>query len=150
MYKDYEEGQMAIEKRLRAFEEVCRREGLKITHQRFEIFVELLNSSDHPTVEKLYSRLKTKLPSISLDTIYRTLSTLEQHGLVTRVQTHESLARFEGRIDNHQHVICKKCGKITDFHWELLDAAALPDEIIKWGRIERKNITLHGLCQECG
>jgi len=44
----------------------------------------------------------------------------------------------------------KKCGKITDFHWELLDAGTLPDEIEKWGSIERKNITLHGLFQECG
>lgn len=141
---------MNAEERLRDFEEVCRKEGLKVTHQRLEVFKELLNSQDHPSVENLYRRLLRKLPTISLDTVYRTLTTLEQHGLITRVQTQESQARFEGRIDNHHHVICKKCGKITDFHWELLDAAALPDEIIKWGRIERKNITLHGLCQECG
>jgi Fur family peroxide stress response transcriptional regulator len=140
---------MNIKKRLQAFEEVCRKDSLKITHQRREVFKELLSSQDHPSVEKLYRRLLRKLPTISLDTVYRTLTTLEQHGLVTRVQTQESQARFEGRIDNHHHVICKKCGKITDFHWELLDAAALPDEIVKWGRIEQKNITLHGLCQEC-
>ncbi len=141
---------MDIKKRLQDFEEVYRKEGLKITHQRFEIFKELLNSQDHPSVEKLYRRLLQKLPTISLDTVYRTLTTLEQHGLVSRVQTQESQTRYEGRIDNHHHVICKKCGKITDFHWELLDAAALPDEIGKWGRIEQKTITLHGLCQECG
>ena len=141
---------MTVEERLREFEEVCRKEGLKITHQRLEVFKELLNSQDHPTVEKLYRRLLRKLPTISLDTVYRTLTTLEQHGLVTRVQTLESQARFEGRIDNHHHAICKNCGKITDFQWELLDAAALPDEIIKWGRIEQKNITLLGLCRECG
>jgi len=141
---------MNIEERLRDFEEVCRKEGLKITHQRLEVFKELLNSQDHPSVEKLYRRLLLKLPTISLDTVYRTLTTLEQHGLVTRVQTQESQTRFEGRIDNHHHVICKKCGKITDFNWELLDAADLPEEIVKWGRIERKNITLRGLCRECG
>jgi len=141
---------MDIEERLRAFEEVCRQEGLKITHQRLEVFRELLISHDHPNVEKLYRRLLRKLPTISLDTVYRTLTTLEQHGLITRVQTQESQARFEGRIDSHHHVICKKCGKITDFQWELLEAAVLPDEIVKWGIIEQKSITLHGLCQECG
>jgi Fur family peroxide stress response transcriptional regulator len=140
---------MDVEERLRDFAEVCGKEGLKITQQRLEVFKELLNSQDHPTVEKLYRRLLRKLPTISLDTVYRTLTTLEQHGLVTRVQTYESQARFEGRIDNHHHAICKKCGKITDFHWGLLDAAALPDEIIQWGRIDQKNITLLGLCQEC-
>jgi len=140
---------MDVEKRLREFEKVCRKEGLKITHQRLEVFKELLHSKDHPSVEKLYRRLLRRLPTISLDTVYRTLTTLEQHGLVNRVQTLESQARFEGKIDNHHHVICKKCGKITDFHWTLLDATALPDEIVKWGRIEHKNITLHGLCKEC-
>ena len=72
---------MSVEDRLRDFEEVCRKEGLKITHQRLEIFRELLNSHDHPTVEKLYHRLQPKLPTISLDTVYRTLTILEQHGL---------------------------------------------------------------------
>ncbi|MEW6427905.1 MAG: Fur family transcriptional regulator [Thermodesulfobacteriota bacterium] len=141
---------MDTNRRLQEFEEVCRKEGLKITHQRLEVFKELLGSLDHPSVERLHRRLQRKLPTISLDTVYRTLTTLERHGLITRVQTEESQARFEGRIDNHHHVICKKCGRITDFHWGVLDAATLPDEIAAWGRIERKNITLHGLCQECG
>ena len=140
---------MTREERLSAFEEACRREGLKITHQRLEIFKELLNSSDHPTVEKLYGRLQPKLPTMSLDTIYRTLTTLEQHGLVARVQTIESQARFESKMEEHHHVICKKCGKITDFYWNFPDEAVLPDEIVNWGKISRKTITLHGLCGQC-
>ena len=141
---------MGIKKRLQTFEEVCRKEGLKITHQRLEVFKELLNSQDHPSVEKLYRRLLLKLPTISLDTVYRTLTTLEQHGLVTRVQTQESQTRFEGRIDNHHHVICKKCGKITDFRLGVARCGGPARRDIKWGRIEQKNITLLGLCQECG
>jgi len=141
---------MNVEERLHVFQEVCKKEGLKVTHQRLEVFKELLDSRDHPSVETLYHRLLRKLPTMSLDTVYRTLTTLEKHGLVTRVQTQESQARFEGRIDNHHHVICKKCGKITDFHWGVFDVTALPDEIGEWGKIERKNVSLHGLCKECG
>ena len=140
---------MTIEEQLRTFEEVHRKRGLKITHQRLEIFKELLNSNDHPTVEKIYSRLKSNLPTISLDTIYRTLTTLEQHGLVSRVQTMESQARFEGKMEEHHHVICKKCGRITDFQWQFFDEVSLPEEIKKWGTIEQKNITLQGLCKQC-
>ena len=149
VYKNYGKGQMTTEERLSAFAEACRGAGLKVTHQRLEIFKELLKSSDHPTVEKLYSRLKTKLPTISLDTVYRTLSTLEQHGLVARVQSMESQVRFEGKTEEHHHVICKKCGKITDFLWQFFDEATLPTEIERWGRIEQKSITLQGLCQQC-
>jgi len=140
---------MTLEKRIRAFEEACRYDGLKITHQRLEIFKELLNSHDHPTVEKLYNRLQPKLPTISLDTIYRTLTTLEQHGLVSRVQTVESQARFESKMEEHLHLICKNCGEITDFDWQFFDQIVLPSEIEKWGYIEQKNITLHGLCKQC-
>lgn len=140
---------MNLEEQLRAFGELYRKKGLKITHQRLEIFKELLNSKDHPTVEKLYSRLKPKLPTISLDTIYRTLTTMEQHGLVSRVQTMESQARFEGRMDEHHHAICRKCGGITDFYWKLPDEASLPGEILNWGQIVKKSLTVHGYCEKC-
>lgn len=135
--------------RMHAFEKACRHSGLKITHQRLEIFKELLNSHDHPTAEMLYTRLKQKLPTVSLDTIYRTLTTLEQHGLVSRVQTVESLARFEGKMEEHHHAICRKCGRITDFYWQFPDDAGLPGEILRWGKIVRKSLTLHGLCGQC-
>jgi len=140
---------MSVEERLRDFEEVCRNEGLKKTHQRLEIFKELLKSNDHPTVERLYHRLQPKLPTISLDTVYRTLTTLEQHGLVVRVETEESQARFEGKMEEHHHAICKKCGGITDFFWKFPDEASLPDEILNWGQIMKKSLTLHGLCEQC-
>ena len=140
---------MNLEEQLRAFGELYRKKGLKITHQRLEIFKELLNSKDHPTVEKLYSRLKPKLPTISLDTIYRTLTTMEQHGLVSRVQTMESQARFEGRMEEHHHAICRKCGEITDFYWKLPDEASLPGEILNWGQIVKKSLTVQGYCGKC-
>ena len=140
---------MNVEERLRDFKEVCRKEDLKITHQRLEIFRELINSLDHPTVEKLYHRLLPKLPTVSLDTVYRTLTTLEKHGLVARVQTQESQARFEGKMEEHHHAVCKKCGKITDFYWKFPDETNLPDEILNWGQIVRKSLTLHGLCEQC-
>ena len=142
-------GRMTTEARLQAFREVCRKEGLKITNQRLEVFNELLNSRDHPTVEKLYHRLQPKLPAISLDTVYRTLTTLEKHGLVSRVQTMESQARFEGRTDEHHHAICRNCGKITDFNWEFSSETELPDAILNWGRIMKKSVTLYGLCKQC-
>ena len=140
---------MSFEERLEDFKEICRKEGLKITHQRLEIFKELLNSHDHPTVEKLYQRLMPKLPTISLDTVYRTLTTLEQHGLIVRVETGESQARFEGKMEEHHHAICMKCGEITDFFWKFPNETVLPDEILKWGKISKKSTTLHGLCRQC-
>jgi len=73
----------AIEVRLRTFTESCRACGLKLTPQRLEIFRELAATTRHPSVEDIHQRIRTRMPNVSLDTVYRTLSTLHEHGIYT-------------------------------------------------------------------
>ena len=134
---------------LRKFETACRKAGLKVTHQRLEIYRELLQSRDHPTAEAIHRRLKIKLPTISLDTVYRTLATLAEQGLISRVETIESLARFEVMVVPHHHLICRRCGHIADFCWTSIDTAPLPDSVGDWGRVEHKNVVVYGTCKDC-
>ncbi|HBI15761.1 MAG TPA: transcriptional repressor [Desulfobulbaceae bacterium] len=131
------------------FEQACREKGFKMTQQRLEIFRELAAASDHPAAETIHRRLLPKLPTLSLDTVYRTLSTFEHHGLITKVDTTESQARFEAAGEEHHHLICRKCGRITDFYWQRFDETALPPDIDRWGRVSKKNVTLYGICKEC-
>ena len=141
--------QFTLQDKIAHFEQVCRDANLKLTHQRQEIFRELASATDHPSTEVLYIRLRKTLPTISLDTIYRTLATFEEHGLISRVQTVESHTRYEAEMEPHHHAICRKCGKITDFRWTSFDKIQLPHEISGWGRIEDKRMTLRGICEEC-
>lgn len=138
-----------LQKKMRDFEQACRAAGLKLTHQRLEIYRELAMSTDHPSTESLYKRLKKKLPTISLDTIYRTLSTLEEKNLIKRVQTVDSQARFEAQMTQHHHLICDKCKQIIDFQWKGFDDAGLPEEVAQIGQIRNKNVILLGICREC-
>ena len=132
-----------------ALEKACREAGLRLTHQRLEIFRELSGSTDHPSAERLHQRLLRKIPTLSLDTVYRTLATLEIHGLVNRVESLESQARFEAARERHHHLICSGCGKIMDFQWKTIDDVSLPEEICEWGEITRKSVVFHGVCKEC-
>lgn len=142
--------QMAnIEKKLRNFEQACRDAGLKLTHQRLEIFRELATAEDHPSAETLHKRLQKRLATLSLDTVYRTLATFEKNRLITKVETVESQARYEADMDRHHHAICRQCGVITDFNWRFFDEVPVPQEISGWGRVDKKNITLHGICEKC-
>ena len=138
-----------VENKVGHFENACRTAGLKITHQRLEIFRELASSYDHPCAETLYKRLADTLPTVSLDTVYRTLNTLEGHGLVARIDTAESQGRFEAEMSPHHHVICNQCGKITDFEYQDLDESIVSEKVSDWGKINRMNITLYGLCKDC-
>lgn len=140
---------LTLQKKLEHFEAACREAGLKVTHQRLVIFRELASACDHPTAEILYKRLQKNMPTLSLDTVYRTLSTFEEHDLISRVQTTESHARFETEMEQHHHAICKECGTITDFHWSDLEKIQLPSKIASWGRIDNQQITLHGVCEKC-
>ncbi len=138
-----------LQKKLAYFKNACKNAGLKLTHQRLEIYRELAMASDHPAAETIHKRLKERMSTISLDTIYRTLTTLENHGLIRKVQTAESQARFEAEIIQHHHLICDKCKKIVDFQWKTFDESTLPDKISAWGRIHHKNVVLHGICDKC-
>ena len=134
---------------LAALEEALKAAGLRLTHQRLEIYRELVASCDHPSAETLHQRLRKRIPTLSLDTVYRTLATLAEQGLINRVETLESQARFEATSRRHHHLICRKCGKIADFQWPDIDSAALPQEISEWGRIDLKNVVIHGICRNC-
>ena len=134
---------------LERFKDACRRSGLRLTPQRVEIFRELAESRDHPSVEELHRRLLVKFPTMSLYTVYRTLSTLARHGLVHKIESGESHARYEVRGAPHHHLICRRCKEIVDFEWASFDEAALPDDLSAWGRIEDRNVVVHGLCRKC-
>lgn len=137
------------ESHLNTFEAECRKANLRLTPQRIEIYRELARASDHPSAELLHLRLLKKMPTLSLDTVYRFLNTFSEHGLVNKIETAASQARFEVATRPHHHLICKKCHQVLDFQWRFIDQAPMPDEVRQWGRIDRKNVVAYGVCGRC-
>jgi len=138
-----------LREKIEAFEHVCRDKGIKLTHQRMEIFREIVNSAAHPSAEEIHKRLKLKLPMISLDTIYRTLSAFEKFGIITRVQVLYDKGRFDTNLTPHHHLICTQCKGILDFYWPTFDKIKVPSETKKWGKILAKQVELRGICESC-
>ncbi len=131
------------------FEKVCRSKGLKMTHQRTEIFKTLLKHTNHPTIEDVFDQVRKHLKTISLDTVYRTISTFEEYGLIKRVHHIDNATRLDINISNHHHLICSECGKIEDFYWSDFDRLRLPRSISHWDQIEIKHVVISGLCISC-
>ncbi|MDX9981465.1 MAG: Fur family transcriptional regulator [Lentisphaeria bacterium] len=104
-----------METQLGTFAERCREAGLKATHQRIEIYRELCRTDEHPDAETIYRRVKDRMSAISFDTVYRTLKTLEEKGLIARVGSPLERFRFDANLESHQHFICNVCGRIIDF-----------------------------------
>ena len=110
--------QQRFQEQFSRFQAVCRKAGLTLPHQCLEIYRELADSIDHPSAEALYQRLIGRIPTLSLDTGYRTLAMFARHGLVHKVETGEREARFEVIAERHHHLICRHCFEIIDFCWK--------------------------------
>jgi Fur family peroxide stress response transcriptional regulator len=139
----------SLQEKLKQFERFCRLKNIKITHQRREIFILMTSLAIHPSAEEIFKRIKTKLPMISLDTVYRTLTTFEKAGIISRVQAFDDRIRFDANLQPHHHLICTKCKGIVDFYWPAFDSIQLPPDTNRWGTIKLKQVELRGGCIKC-
>jgi Fur family peroxide stress response transcriptional regulator len=138
-----------VERRLQAFVQMCRRRGMKVTHQRREIFGELAASMEHPDAETVYRAVCRRVPSISRDTVYRTLATLEVEGLIRKVSPLVERARYDANSDRHHHFICTVCGMVRDFYSKDLDDLPIPPAVKTLGEIESAQVEVRGICSAC-
>lgn len=106
-------------------EEKCADAGLKMTGQRKTILKVLGDAEDHPSVEDVYDRAKKLDSSISIATVYRTLSLLDELNLVTRHEFQEGYSRYEVNMDHHHHLVDLETGEVIEFQSEELEKLKL-------------------------
>lgn len=102
-------------------EQRCAEAGLKMTGQRRVILKVLDGAQDHPSVEDVYERAKGLDSSISIATVYRTLSLLDELDLVIRHEFQEGYSRYEVNWDHHHHLVDLETGKVVEFQNEELE-----------------------------
>lgn len=100
----------------------CADSGLKMTGQRRTILQVLEGADDHPSVESVYARAKVIDASISIATVYRTLSLLDEMELIKKHDFNDSFARYETNIEHHHHLIDLDTGEVIEFQNEEIEA----------------------------
>jgi Fur family peroxide stress response transcriptional regulator len=134
---------------LALFREKCRQRGISITPQRVAIYSILIDAKDHPSAENIYNSVRIKFPDISVDTVYRTLSTFSEMGLIDEVEGCGEAKRYDPVLKQHHHFRCKKCDKIVDFEDEGLNKLHLPEAISAKYSVFSVKVVAEGLCDEC-
>ena len=142
-------GNQALGTKIEDFKKTCEEADIRITPQRLEIFREIARATHHPSAEEPYKRVKPKMPSISLDTVYRTLATFEGCGFVSRILVFEDRTRFDPNTSPHHHLVCLACRSIEDFFWPLFELLDLPSHARGWGNFSSRQAQLTGLCRNC-
>ncbi|MBN3039943.1 MAG: transcriptional repressor [Candidatus Omnitrophica bacterium] len=143
---------MKLEKRqnlTQFFYDKCAEHGLKITPQRRVIYDELIKAKDHPTADALYKRTRKNLNNISFDTVYRTLLSFTEMGIVSLVEGYGEQKRFEPNLHQHHHFRCIKCHTIFDFENESYNDIPVPAKVQKHGTVTSKKVVLEGICSKC-
>ncbi len=87
--------------------------AVSVTPQRLAIAEVVLNSSDHPTVQQIYERVKGHFPSMTLATIYSTLGVLQKSGLIQELPF-QKMSRYEPNMEPHVNLVCIECENVID------------------------------------
>ena len=138
-----------IQHRMTRFKEALQRAGVKLTHQRLEIFSEVARTGEHPDAETVFRGVRDRLPTVSLDTVYRTLWLLIDLGVLTTLGPPRARVRFDANMRSHHHFVCTRCGRARDFYSPAFDALQVPAAVKAWGRVERTLVEIRGLCARC-
>lgn len=138
-----------IEQRMERFVRTCRSKGMKVTHQRMEVFRELAGTEDHPDAESIYQSVNQRVPALSRDTVYRTLASLAEYGIVRKAEVLAGKARYDANTDRHHHFVCTECGLVRDVYSEVLNELPIPKDVTALGRVESAHVQLRGVCSVC-
>lgn len=85
-----------------------------LTKQRRAILSALRSTTAHPTAMDIFDKVRGELPNITLATVYRNLSVLQELGLVVEVSTQGPASRYDAMTENHLHIVCVDCGRVDD------------------------------------
>lgn len=122
-------------------------QGVRPSYQRLKV-MEYLNQhkNSHPTAEEIYAALAPVIPTLSRATIYNTLHSFSEHGLVNCMSINGTEIHYDVRIEPHGHFKCEKCGKILNFSVNLED---LRFDALENYEIKHRNLIFTGICSDC-
>jgi Fur family transcriptional regulator, peroxide stress response regulator len=136
--------------RLRQMIERLKESNFRITPQRYAVLNVLANSSDHPSAETIHADLIDHYPTMSLATIYKTISLLKREGEILELEFSDLGNRYDGKKPYpHPHVICTECGKIIDPSQLNMDEIISKMMAETGFKILTHRLDFYGICPDC-
>ncbi|HHY45438.1 MAG TPA: transcriptional repressor [Firmicutes bacterium] len=133
-------------------EQALRLAGLRVTPQRLAIMRYMMGSKAHPSPEMVYGHLKPDFPGLSPNTVYQTLHSLEEAGLLRRISMEDNVYRYDANVEPHAHLVCRLCGRVDDTNGAL---EPLLHELLSKGSattswdILAMDCCFYGYCNDC-
>ena len=121
----------------------------KRSKQRDRILELLRETEVHPTADWLYQKLKDEFPSLSVGTVYRNLTILQEQNLIQKLPFGSTHDRYEAKKVPHYHLVCENCGCVQDFEMPLYSEINQQAQEMSSFNISSHRIDFFGLCENC-
>ena len=125
---------------------ILREKGIKVTPQRLEILRFLDTHHTHPSADEIYMVLKKQSPALSKTTVYNTIQSLKEHGLLNSLNISSDEARFDSVINPHHHLLCNTCGNVIDIE---IECPYTRKKLAGGHRIDEVHGYFKGVCENC-
>jgi Fe2+ or Zn2+ uptake regulation protein len=131
------------------FRALCDTAGIAVTHQRQVVYQVLKSMHGHPSPEEVYARVRIRIPSISLATVYKTIHLFIESGVFHEVSLHHGSLRIETNARPHHHLVCTQCKSISDIDAEELGIGAKARKLPGGFLAQRYAVDVLGICADC-
>lgn len=128
---------------------IFKEKKLKLTPQRLAVYNYLLGTASHPSAEIIYKAIHEQYPTMSLATVYKTLKTLVDVGLIQEINVGEGNFRYDRNSSSHPHIQCLTCGRIDDFEDLNLDYLNKLAEDNSKFTVCYNRVYFYGYCKDC-
>jgi Fur family ferric uptake transcriptional regulator/Fur family peroxide stress response transcriptional regulator len=128
---------------------LLRARGQRVTSQRMVILRELRRRGRHMSAHELGRAIRHELPGTSIPTIYATLDLLVELGLARKVSFAGPTTLYDARTEPHQHLVCRRCGRVEDLDVALEFDAALTAARASGFAPDGAELVVAGYCANC-
>jgi Fur family transcriptional regulator, peroxide stress response regulator len=135
--------------RLDEFVARCRKQRIALTPQRLAVIQALLASENHPSADEICAAVRRSHPHVSLATVHRILEQFCQVGEASKVTLLHDLARYDGNVEPHHHIVCIRCRRVNDIEIPGVDRLLEGRTSLGQFALLRCSLEIDALCRRC-
>jgi Fur family transcriptional regulator, peroxide stress response regulator len=135
--------------RLGEFVARCHERGIAVTPQRLAVIRVLLASENHPSADEVCAVVRRTHPHVSLATVHRILEQFCEVGEACKVTPLHDVARYDGNVELHHHVVCIRCRRVQDVEIPEIDRLLEGTPSLGEFALLRSSMEIDALCRRC-
>jgi Fe2+ or Zn2+ uptake regulation protein len=123
--------------------------GGRRTAARQAIVEAIVGAGSHVTADDIAQRVQRRFPSVNISTVYRTLDSLEELGVIDHVHLGHGRAVYHLTDEEHEHLVCEVCETVIELPASKLKPFLKSMEREHGFEVDRRHFAIVGKCRSC-